>query len=37
MEQKDKKKYEAPTMQVVKLRIEGIICASKQKYTPTSW
>ena len=38
MVQNDKKrKYEAPTTQVVEVRIEGVICTSKQQYNPKSW
>ena len=37
MEQNNKKKYQIPTMQVVKVKIEGIICVSKQKYSSTPW
>ena len=29
--------YEAPAIQVVEVKSEGVICASKDEYTPISW
>lgn len=34
MESKDKDLYEAPTIMVMEVRTEGIICASKDGYDP---
>lgn len=37
MEPVEKEIYEAPTVGIVEVKTEGIICASKDQYSPTAW